>query len=77
VISAREDPNSINPFIMNCLIYARVPTDKQADGDLSIPEQLQAKRQYVGVMQEPVEQRRDRGGVAEQLAPIVDRSIRR
>jgi hypothetical protein len=26
-------------------------------------------------MQEPIEQRGDRGGVAEQLAPVVDRSI--
>jgi DNA invertase Pin-like site-specific DNA recombinase len=31
---------------MNCLIYARVSTDKQADKELSIPAQLQAMRQY-------------------------------
>ncbi len=31
---------------MNCLIYARVSTDKQADEELSIPAQLQAMRQY-------------------------------
>src|SRR5258708_40006411 len=33
---------------MNCLIYARVSTDKQADKELSIPAQLQAMRQYAG-----------------------------
>src|SRR5258707_14187478 len=31
---------------MNCLIYARVSTEKQADKELSIPAQLQAMRQY-------------------------------
>ncbi len=31
---------------MNCLTYARVSTDKQADKELSIPAQLQAMRQY-------------------------------
>ena len=31
---------------MNCLIYARVSTDKQADKELSIPAQLHACRQY-------------------------------
>jgi DNA invertase Pin-like site-specific DNA recombinase len=28
---------------MNCLIYARVSTDKQAQKDLSIPAQIKAK----------------------------------
>jgi site-specific DNA recombinase len=32
---------------MNCVIYARVSTDKQAEKELSIPAQLQAMRQYV------------------------------
>lgn len=36
----------LNPTLMNCLIYARVSTDKQADKELSIPAQLQAMRQY-------------------------------
>lgn len=31
---------------MNCLIYARVSTERQADKELSIPAQLQACRQY-------------------------------
>ncbi|MDB5388773.1 MAG: serine recombinase, partial [Planctomycetaceae bacterium] len=31
---------------MNCLIYARVSTEKQAEKELSIPAQLQAMRQY-------------------------------
>ena len=31
---------------MNCIVYARVSTDKQADKDLSIPAQLQAMRDY-------------------------------
>ncbi|HLG56853.1 MAG TPA: recombinase family protein [Vicinamibacterales bacterium] len=31
---------------MNCLVYARVSTDKQAEKELSIPAQLQAMRQY-------------------------------
>src|ERR1700726_2490559 len=31
---------------MNCLIYARVSTDRQADKELSIPAQLHACRQY-------------------------------
>ncbi len=31
---------------MNCILYARVSTDKQADKDLSIPAQLQAMRDY-------------------------------
>jgi hypothetical protein len=29
------------------------------------------------VMEEPIEQGGDRGGVAEQLAPVIDRSIGR
>ena len=31
---------------MNCLIYARVSTERQADKDLSIPAQLQAMREH-------------------------------
>jgi site-specific DNA recombinase len=31
---------------MNCVLYARVSTDKQADKELSIPAQLQAMRDY-------------------------------
>ena len=31
---------------MNCVIYARVSTDKQAEKELSIPAQLQAMRDY-------------------------------
>ncbi len=31
---------------MQCLIYARVSTERQADGELSIPAQLQAMRNY-------------------------------
>src|SRR5437868_6334935 len=31
---------------MNCVLYARVSTDKQAEKDLSIPAQLQAMRDY-------------------------------
>jgi len=31
---------------MNCIIYARVSTDKQAEHDLSIPAQLQAMRDH-------------------------------
>src|SRR5258708_26214113 len=31
---------------MNCMLYARVSTDKQADKELSIPAQLQAMRDY-------------------------------
>jgi len=33
--------------------------------------------EYVGMVQEPIEQRGDRSGVAEQLAPVIDGSIRR
>src|SRR5688572_2219843 len=31
---------------MNCVLYARVSTGKQADKELSIPAQLQAMREY-------------------------------
>ena len=31
---------------MNCVLYARVSTDKQADKELSLPAQLQAMRDY-------------------------------
>jgi site-specific DNA recombinase len=31
---------------MNCLLYARVSTDKQAQKDLSIPAQIEAMRGY-------------------------------
>src|SRR5687767_7181155 len=31
---------------MNCVLYARVSTDKQAQKELSIPAQLQAMRDY-------------------------------
>jgi DNA invertase Pin-like site-specific DNA recombinase len=31
---------------MNCIVYARVSTDKQAEKDLSIPAQLEAMRSY-------------------------------
>jgi len=31
---------------MNCLLYARVSTDKQAQKDLSIPAQISAMRDY-------------------------------
>ena len=31
---------------MNCLLYARVSTDKQAQKDLSIPAQIEAMREY-------------------------------
>lgn len=31
---------------MNCLLYARVSTDKQAQEDLSIPAQIEAMRNY-------------------------------
>src|ERR1035437_6699621 len=31
---------------MNCLLYARVSTDKQAQMDLSIPAQISAMREY-------------------------------
>src|SRR5687767_14864165 len=31
---------------MNCVLYARVSTDKQAEKDLSIPAQLQAMREH-------------------------------
>src|SRR5262245_46316192 len=31
---------------MNCVIYARVSTEQQAERDLSIPAQLQATREY-------------------------------
>ena len=34
---------------MNCIVYARVSTDKQAEKDLSIPAQLQAMRDYAGL----------------------------
>src|SRR5579862_4917756 len=37
---------SLTQSQMNCLIYARVSTDKQADKELSIPAQLQAMRHY-------------------------------
>src|SRR5438477_12812799 len=37
--SLTEDP-------MNCIVYARVSTDKQAEKELSIPAQLQAMREY-------------------------------
>ncbi|MDB5388758.1 MAG: recombinase family protein [Planctomycetaceae bacterium] len=45
---------------MNCIVYARVSTDKQAEKDLSIPAQLQAMRDYArqqgwSVMEEFVE----------------------
>jgi site-specific DNA recombinase len=33
-------------FTMNCILYARVSTDKQAEKDLSIPAQLQLMRDY-------------------------------
>jgi site-specific DNA recombinase len=36
----------INPNEMNCLIYARVSTDIQAEKELSLPAQLQAMRQF-------------------------------
>jgi site-specific DNA recombinase len=36
----------INPTFMNCVLYARVSTDKQAEKELSIPAQLQAMRDY-------------------------------
>jgi hypothetical protein len=29
----------------------------------------------VGVMQEPIEERRDRGGVSEELPPVIDRPV--
>ena len=32
---------------MNCLLYAGVSTDRQAEKDLSIPAQLQIRREYV------------------------------
>src|ERR1051325_1481514 len=31
---------------MNCLLYARVSTDKQAEKELSIPAQITAMREY-------------------------------
>ena len=31
---------------MNCLLYARVSTERQAEKDLSIPAQLQIMREY-------------------------------
>ena len=31
---------------MNCILYARVSTDKQAEKDLSMPAQLQLMRDY-------------------------------
>jgi site-specific DNA recombinase len=31
---------------MNCLLYARVSRDKQAQKDLSIPAQIEAMREY-------------------------------
>ena len=31
---------------MNCVLYARVSTEKQAEKDLSIPAQLQLMRDY-------------------------------
>jgi len=31
---------------MNCLLYARVSTDKQAQRDLSIPAQIDTMRDY-------------------------------
>src|SRR6476646_4805147 len=34
--------------LMNCVLYARVSTDKQAEKELSIPAQLAAAREYVG-----------------------------
>jgi site-specific DNA recombinase len=37
---------SLTLIHMNCLTYARVSTDKQAEKELSIPAQLQAMRQY-------------------------------
>jgi site-specific DNA recombinase len=43
---SRGPADVINPTHMNCLIYARVSTDKQADKELSIPAQLHACRQY-------------------------------
>ena len=33
--------------------------------------------EHVGMMQQPIQQRGDGGGVAEQLAPVADRSIGR
>ena len=32
---------------MNCLLYARVSTDKQAQKDLSIPAQIENMKEYV------------------------------
>ena len=31
---------------MNCLLYARVSTDKQAQKELSIPAQIDAMKEY-------------------------------
>ena len=33
---------------MNCLLYARVSTDKQAQKELSIPAQVDAMKNYAG-----------------------------
>ena len=32
---------------MNCLLYARVSTDKQAQKELSIPAQIDAMKEYI------------------------------
>jgi site-specific DNA recombinase len=36
----------INPASLNCIIYARVSTERQAEKDLSLPAQLQAMREH-------------------------------
>lgn len=43
---ARVPRAGINPNYMNCVAYARVSTDKQAEKELSLPAQLHAMRQY-------------------------------
>ena len=38
--------DNINPTFMQCILYARVSTERQIDRDLSIPAQLAAMRAY-------------------------------
>jgi site-specific DNA recombinase len=71
--------SSLTTTHMQCLIYARVSTDKQAEKELSIPAQLQAMRQFAQQRSWSVAEEFVEAGVSGRTAerPVLHRLLAR
>src|SRR5262249_8764949 len=72
-------PGGLELTCMNCLIYARVSTEQQAERELSIPAQLKASREYAAKQNWTVVEEFVEPGVSARTAsrPVLQAMLRR